>query len=601
MTPRAKQQKLQPTLQAGDQGTIEAGRIMSRALASASSPQDRLLLARSFCYHLAASWWRCLNAQEGIDHELRTPIEPFAMKKLPKAAMDLATSLGESIAALDPDHGAYQIGRAYTGMLPPEHRSAHGIYYTPPSLTARLLDQATVAGVDWTSARVLDPACGGGAFLAPIARKIMNALPDCSPAILLRSIGSRLRGYELDPFGAWLSQVTLDAIVLPLTRITGKSLPVMVSIGDSLQRTAPRDLFDLVVGNPPYGRVTLSADDRLRFKRSLYGHANLYGLFTDLALRHTKPGGVIAYVTPTSFLAGEYFKNLRSLMGNSAPPVTIDFVSIRRGVFDDVLQETLLATYRHGAPVSETIIHELDPQDDGTIRIEPVGSAVVPADPSAPWLLPRSSGQKHLLEVLSTMPHRLSDWGYTVSTGPLVWNRFKDQLADRPGRNRLPLIWAEAITSDGRFEFRAEKKNHAPYFEVRERDKWLTVHKPCVLLQRTTAKEQARRLIAAALPAEFLAKHGAVVVENHLNMIRPTGVEPVIPASVIAAFMNSQAADRVFRCVSGSVAVSAYEIEAMPLPAPRDLARLARLVARRASKSAIEAECARLYAGSENV
>lgn len=575
--------------------TIEAGRVMSRALASATSANARLDLARSFGYQLVASWWANLTANDGGSLPLRTPIECFAIRKLPKSAQALAESLGASIAALEPEHGAYQIGRAYTGMLPPEHRSTHGIYYTPPALTARLLDQATLAGTDWATARVLDPACGGGAFLAPVARRIIDALPDCTPSILLRNIGSRLRGYELDPFGAWLSQVTLDAMVLPLTRVAGKVLPVIVSVCDSLQRTAPRDRFDLVVGNPPYGRVTLPPEDRQRFKRSLYGHANLYGLFTDLALRHTKQGGVIAYVTPTSFLAGEYFKNLRALLGSSAPPVTIDFVSTRRGVFDDVLQETLLATYRRGAASVPAAIHELVPQDDGAVEVQAVGEGTLPIDCSQPWLLPRTKGQRDLLRVLITMTHRLADWGYTVSTGPLVWNRFKTQLAEHAGRDRLPLIWAEAITNDGRFEFRAEKKNHAPYFELRGRDSFLAVRSPCVLLQRTTAKEQARRLIAAELPADFLAKHGAVVVENHLNIIRPVGADPVIPVSVIAAFLNSQAADRVFRCVSGSVAVSAYELEAMPLPAPEELVHLSRLVANRAGKAAIEAECARLY------
>jgi adenine-specific DNA-methyltransferase len=85
---------------------------------------------------------------------------------------------------------------------------------------------------------------------------------------------------------------------------------------------------------------------RARFKRSLYGHANLYGVFTELAIQFAKTGGVIAYVTPTSFLAGEYFKALRSLLASYARPVNIDFVSVRRGVFDDALQETMLATYR---------------------------------------------------------------------------------------------------------------------------------------------------------------------------------------------------------------------------------------------------------------
>ena len=51
-----------------------------------------------------------------------------------------------------------------------------------------------------------------------------------------------------------------------------------------------------MIGNPPYGRVRLSQQRRRRFSRSLFGHANLYGLFTDLALRHTKPGGVIGFL-----------------------------------------------------------------------------------------------------------------------------------------------------------------------------------------------------------------------------------------------------------------------------------------------------------------
>ena len=39
----------------------------------------------------------------------------------------------------------------------------------------------------------------------------------------------------------------------------------------------------------------------------------------------------------------------------------------------------------------------------------------------------------------------------------------------------------------------------------------------CILVQRTTAKEQARRLIAAELPSEFVHQHRGVVVENHLQ------------------------------------------------------------------------------------
>ena len=586
-----------PALQPPDPGeTLTAGRIMSRALAAATSETDRLAVARGFGVRLVAAWWFSLTAGAKKPAPLRPPLEGLDPAELSAAAEALADSIGEAAARLDPESAAYQIGLAYTGMLPPEHRSTFGIYYTPPALTARLIDQASEAGVDWTRARVLDPACGGGAFLTPVAQRIIDALPGCTPAILIENIATRLRGYEIDPFGAWLSQVSLDAVLLPVSQAAGRRLPVVVTVCDSLRRSPPRERFDLVIGNPPYGRVQLPPIERARFKRSLYGHANLYGLFSDFALRHAKPGGVIAYVTPTSFLAGMYFKNLRALLGRDAPPATIDFVAARRGVFDDVLQETLLATYRRGAAAGPVAVHQLSQINGTGLAIADAGTIALPADPSGPWLLPRDPLQAPLVKRLTGMSHQLADWGYAVSTGPLVWNRFKDQLAHRPGRHRRPLIWAEAVRSDGSFDYRAEKKNHAPYFEVRPGDEWLIVDRPCVLVQRTTAKEQARRLIAACLSAAFLDQHGgSVVVENHLNMVLPIVEKPSIGPEVLAAFLNSAGADRAFRCVSGSVAVSAYELEALPLPAPEELDVLAGLVARKADRKRIEAECAQLY------
>lgn len=73
---------------------------------------------------------------------------------------------------------------------------------------------------------------------------------------------------------------------------------------------------------------------------------------------------------------------------------------------------------------------------------------------------------------------------------------------------------------DGRFQMQVTKMNHRAYFKPRPRDHWLVIGHPCVLVQRTTAKEQPRRLVAAVLPAAFIRAHGGAVVENHLNMVR---------------------------------------------------------------------------------
>lgn len=554
-----------------------------------------MAFARAFCLRLVTAWWDHMRSGDARVTELRPVLVPFESADLSPADVSLADAMAGMASRLDVETAAYQIGLVYTGMLAKDYRSSLGVYYTPPALVERLLDQSTSAGVDWSSCRVLDPACGGGAFLAPVARRIVAALPDCSPAILVKNLGARLRGYELDAFAAWLSQVTLDAVMLPVVGKAGIRLPVVVTVTDSLTKSVPRERFDLVIGNPPYGKVRLSPELREQYRRSLFGHANLYGLFTDVAVRHSKPGGVIAYVTPTSFLAGEYFKNLRGLMARSAAPVAIDFVSVRKGVFDDVLQEAALATYSRSRTRHTIEACEVTPALDGKLAVRDSGSFKLPADPAAPWIIARSPRDASLVHELGTRVHRLGSWGYKVSTGPLVWNRHKDQLVTRAGRSRLPLIWAEAVTADGRFVWRATKRNHTPYFAVRPGDDWLVARAPCVLLQRTTAKEQSRRLIAAELPREFLDCHGAAVVENHLNMLRPLEGGPRVLPAVLAAFLNSSAADRAFRCVSGSVAVSAYELEALPLPSPDDLSMLEQLVLSGASRQAIDAECSRLY------
>jgi adenine-specific DNA-methyltransferase len=516
---------------------------------------------------------------------------------LEKRARELAHAVGRQATELPIEQACYQISATYTALVPSGLRSALGMYYTPPALTNRLLDMAEEAGTDWQTARVLDPACGGGAFLLPVALRMRKALRHMPASALLEALGARLRGFEIDPFAAWLTQTWLEIALADVLAATATPLPAVVHVCDTLDQEPSGTFYDLVIGNPPYGRVSLTGAQRARFKRSLYGHANLYGVFADIAMRWSKANGLIAYVTPTSFLAGEYFKALRCLLATEAPPIAVDFVEARRGVFEDVLQEALLATYRKDGSVKGTAVHYLAVSSDTSAEIKRSGHFTVPSEPTAPWLAPRLPEHQRLIDQLARMPHRLGDLGYQVSTGPLVWNRFKDQLQTRSGKDALPLIWAEAVTADGRFIHRAEKRSHKPYFQIQKGDEWLKVSVPCVLVQRTTAKEQVRRLIAAEMASSFIKKHGAVVVENHLNMIRPVRSSPKVTTAALAVILNSSIADEAFRCISGSVAVSAFELEALPLPPPAKLAVVDALLRRRAPRNVIEAYIRALYLG----
>ena len=576
--------------------TASASICAGRAMASAAAEEERLGLGRAVALAAVRAYWREAGRRWAGRRRLRRVPEAIELVDLSANGQRLAKDFGTVVAQLDAMEAGYTIGLLYTAMMPDRMRAVLGAYYTPPALCEKLLDMAEDVGVDWSSARVLDPACGGGAFLAPVALRMADGVAERLDAkATVRDIERRLAGFELDPFAAWVSQVFLDVVLADRFGAACGRIGSVVKVCDSLEEEATGNGFDLVVGNPPYGRVKLSPHRRERFARSLFGHANLYGMFTDLALRLAREGGVIAYVTPTSFLSGEYFKALRGLLGRDAPPASIAFVGRRKGVFADVLQETLLAAYKRGGKTAAGNVHVISPGTDGSVETAAGGSFRLPATPENPWLMPRSGSQGELLERVGGLPHRLADWGYTVSTGPLVWNRHKAGLRDGPGDRIYPLLWAESVRPDGRFEYRAEKRNHKPYFEPEDDERWVVTNFPCVLVQRTTAKEQCRRLIAAELPRQFLDRHGAVVVENHLNMVKASNGEPTVAPAVLAAVLNSDLADQVFRCINGSVAVSAYEMAALPLPSPEDTDEIEALVEQGAGHETLEGAVARAY------
>ena len=573
--------------------SFQAAKSMARSLAEEEADIARLGLARKFCQAALEQYWLEICSANGIRWRI-LPAPPNS-DRLGVAALNLAQVAGDILASAPADLAGYLAGTLYTAMLPDTTRSTLGAYYTPPGVVERLMDLAQQSGFDWSTGSMIDPACGGGAFLAPAALRMWGRIPGGSAIFVLKSIASRLQGIEIDPFAAWMSRVLLEAALLPLCKEADQRMPDIVSVADALA-LAPEKQFDLVIGNPPYGRVTLDGTMRQRYSRSLYGHANLYGLFTDLAMQLAKPGAVIAYVTPTSFLGGQYFKSLRGLLAQQSQLCAMDFVTDREGVFDNVLQETMLAVFRRQPSTRQSVsVHFLEPATlDKAVTVESVGrfSLDVSEDP---WLLPRDRAQARILPRLLEMPHRLREYGYSVSTGPLVWNRHKSQLrSGKSGRSIYPLIWAESILADGEFKFKAEKRDHVPFIQLDECQGFLVVRDPCVLVQRTTSKEQDRRLMAAVLPSEFLRKNRGAVVENHLNIVRRIREDAVSPET-ICALLNSRAVDWAYRCISGSVAVSAYELEALPLPDKLQMRALERLVLGRSSREVVEGAIARMY------
>ena len=545
--------------------------------------------AAAFVAQGVAIFWQALCP----DKEVRRPFRATRFA-LSAPAADLAAQVGRAAALLPIETACDLLGRLHTAALPAALRRQQGAFYTPPALAEFIAQRETEAGTDWHRARVLDPACGAGATLLPALRRLLAAQPDLASDVVLDEVAARLHGMDLDPGAAWIAQILIDAFLLPWSLRAGRAAPQIVTVADSLH-TGLAPGWDLVLGNPPYGAVTLSAADRARFQRSLKGRANLYGLFIDRAVDLLRPGGLIAFLTPTTCLSGDYSNALRCLLKRAAPPVSLDFLVSRKGVYDGAQQETMLGVWQRGALSGPIELAEIRLEDTG-LEVHPIGAATLPADAGAPWPLPRRMEQAHLAAALAHASHHLSDWGYRVRTGPTEAHRVKDRLAASPGNSCVPLLWAEAVgTGQAGFTWPGARRAGMAWFDATGYEAML-VREPALLVQRTTAPEQARRLITGHLTNEFLAAHGgAVAVENHLNLIEPANTTPAVPLNVVATFFASAAADAAFRCLSSSLAVSATELRALPLPHADRMVTLARLLQKGAGPHEIENECERLY------
>lgn len=538
--------------------------VMGDTQAEVLPPAAQAVLA------VVPGWWQRRAAAAGVTAALPAAAPPIPLDGVPPRA-DLLDASPETLA------------NAYVVALDERVRSAEGRHYTPDHLAATLYEQALEVLGEEPRGLVWDPACGAGTLLLRPLRQWIARHADAAPELAAAAAGSAVGGCDTDPAAVWLGNALLAAELLPLwarvPEIVRVPFPQPLRTGDGLS-VSPSPAPEIVILNPPYGRVRLTADDRERWRHVIYGHANRYGLFLAASAALVAPGGAVCALVPAGWLGGSYFQRLREYLARTAALERITYVTDRSGVFSTgVLQETVVATFRKGAVPRAT---QCDRIFLNGADLE-LGSVVMPRQGGLPWMLPRDPGDRRLIEIAEQLPHRLADYGWSTSTGPLVWNRARSWLSAVPRENSMKVIWAADF--DGGRLHQDEARDGLRYVTVPAgRARTMVLQRPAVLVQRTTAVEQRRRIVAALLTADDLAAWGGrVVVENHVNVLTSddsgtgdSGTDDSgtgLTSRLLAALLRSRALDRLYRCLSGSVAVSAYELAALPLPGPEVLSR----------------------------
>lgn len=221
-----------------------------------------------------------------------------------------------------------------------------GQYMTPARLARRVVSIIPVHKYD----RILEPACGDGAFL--------SAVTDCLAA---QRGATELVGVELD------GQLAHRACGTVLERVTDTSgvkaricqadffrayLGGMVRDTRGGSTTFAHGSFDLVIGNPPFGatfdrEIEDLLDRRLGKRLGMKIKKETYAFFIVACVDLLRPGGRLTFVCSDTLLTIPTMKGLRNLLMCQGDVKLIDI-----GLFSDetAYPVVLLDFVKKGAP-----------------------------------------------------------------------------------------------------------------------------------------------------------------------------------------------------------------------------------------------------------
>ena len=195
----------------------------------------------------------------------------------------------------------------------------HGLVMTKPHVVDLILDLASYCtDRPLASMRLLEPACGHGAFLLAIVNRLLAvSLRDGIP---VEDLAGAIQAYDIEEEHVQASRTAvierLGAYQVPLP-LAKELAEGWVQLGDFLL-TNLESTFDVVVGNPPYIRIeqlsaSLQSEYRSRF-RTLYDRADLYVAFIEKGLHLLSPKGVLAFICADRWTLNKYGAPLRSMI-----------------------------------------------------------------------------------------------------------------------------------------------------------------------------------------------------------------------------------------------------------------------------------------------
>ena len=279
--------------------------------------------------------------------------------------------------------------------------------------------------------------------------------------------------------------------------------------------------YDLIVGNPPYV-VCGKEDVPEQYQQYVVGRPNLFCTFMLHSISMLAPGGILAFIIPTSFLNAAFYAKIRNYMKSVGTILNIvNFAN--DGKFIETQQATIGLIFK-----KEPVLTIMDCKfsikfGDNYIFTE------------------NSDDIKSVLTGSTT----LADMGIKVKTGTVVWNQHKPILTD--DKTKTLLIYNTNVAKTNNVVIQD--------FANDEKKQFISTNgtnEPIIVVNRGNGNS------AYKLSYAYIDGKTPYLVENHLNMILCKTEEN---ARIILASFTNKKTETFVSMFLGNNGLSKTELE----------------------------------------
>lgn len=456
----------------------------------------------------------------------------------------------------------FQVTNEYIAHMPKSLRKKYGQFFTSKETAIFMADLIVIPKT--TEISVLDPGAGSGILSIALVERLQSN----------ETINTiNLVCYENDPNILDLLKENLEWVkqqsckeVNYMIITENYILSQMAEYNGMLFANPDPAKYDVVIGNPPYMKISKDAPEVSVMQDVCYGAPNLYFLFAAMSLFNLRDQGEMVYIIPRSWTSGAYFKQFRKKFLTEGALEHIHLFVSRDKVFEkeSVLQETIIIKVKKSQekPENITITTTQSNADfsEKTTFLAPY-STVISGDDLYVYLV-TSPEEVDTLAKVNQWKNTLPSIGLRMKTGLTVDFRNREALRDADEEKAVPLFFSQHI-QNGKVVFPAGREHE---YIVTDQKGLLQNNTNYLFVKRFTAKEEHRRLQCGVYIARKYPRYQMISTQNKINFI--CGMRELSDCIVYGLYVlfNSTLYDSYYRILNGSTQVNSTEINAMPVP-----------------------------------